>query len=59
MGSSSLLRSKGLESTPALGGWPLVPIPEILGHSPISGTCSLMVTAQSLLQKPQAVLSGL
>lgn len=35
------------------------PRPGDLGRSPLSGTCSLAVTAQSLLQQPQAVLTGL
>ena len=30
-----------------------------LRHSPISGPCDLAITAQSLFQKPQAVLTGL
>lgn len=35
------------------------PCPGDLGHSPMSGACSLAVTAQGLLQQPQAVLTGL
>lgn len=38
---------------------PPPPRPCDLGHSPLSGTCSLAVTAQGLLQQPQAVLTGL
>lgn len=40
-------------------GWQALPGPHDLGHSPICGAYGLAVTAQSLLQKPQAVLAGL
>lgn len=40
-------------------GTSLGPPPGALGHSPIRGPCSLVITAQRLLQKLQAVLTGL
>lgn len=49
-GFLQLSKEQDLESPPQLPG---------LGHSPVRGACSLAVTAQSLLQEPQAVLPGL
>lgn len=39
--------------------WRALPSPHDMGHSPVRGACGLAVTAQSLLQEPQTVLTGL